>query len=109
MLSTGSPEHPTMRYFAILPKALAITPIFFLAISCAPTATTSDPPTASHNAAASYNSDDAPRSAAGDNVEQIRDQRTNDSFTPDFAIGPGDVLDISVPDVPEINSRVERV
>ena len=47
--------------------------------------------------------------ANGGNIEQIRDERTNDAFTPDFAIGPGDVLDISVPDVPEINSRVERV
>jgi polysaccharide export outer membrane protein len=93
MLSTGSPKHPNMRYFSTLPKAFVITPIFFLAIACAPTGTTSDPPSL----------------AAGNSVTQIRDQRSHDSFTPDFAIGPGDVLDISVPDVPEINSRTERV
>src|SRR5579871_2181317 len=96
-----------MRYFAILPKAFAITPLFFLAISCAPTGPNSDPPAVSP--AATHAASDPASSAKDDNLEQIRDQRASDSFTPDFAIGPGDVLDVSVPDVPEINSRVERV
>lgn len=42
-------------------------------------------------------------------LQQLWTQRRHDSFTPDFAIGPGDVIEISVPDVEEIKSRVERV
>ena len=94
-----------MRYLATLPKALAIMPIFFMAISCAPNGTNSDPPAVSRSSAASYDSSNSASSASGDNIEQIRNQRSQDSFTPDFAIGPGDVISISVPDVPEINSR----
>jgi protein involved in polysaccharide export with SLBB domain len=98
-----------MRHLPTLPKALAIAPIFFLAIACAPTGTTGNTPSDPRYDAASSASDDPPSSVKNDNVEQIRDQRTHDSFTPDFAIGPGDVLEISVPDVPEIDSRTERV
>jgi polysaccharide export outer membrane protein len=98
-----------MRYLATLPKALAIMPIFFMAISCAPNGTNSDPPAVSHSAAATYESSNSSSAASDDTIEQIRDQRSQDSFSPDFAIGPGDVISISVPDVPEINSRVERV
>ena len=98
-----------MRYLATLPKALAIMPIFFMAISCAPSGTNTDPPAVSRSSAASYESSNSGDSVSGDNIDRIRDQRSQDSFTPDFAIGPGDVIDISVPDVPEISSRVERV
>jgi len=98
-----------MRYLATLPKALAIMPIFFMAISCAPNGTSSDPPAVSHGAAATSESGNSSSAAGDDTIEQIRNQRSQDSFSPDFAIGPGDVISISVPDVPEINSRVERV
>jgi len=36
-------------------------------------------------------------------------KRQDDSFSTDFGIGPGDVLQISVPDVPELKQREERV
>jgi protein involved in polysaccharide export with SLBB domain len=98
-----------MRYLETLPKALAIAPIVFLAIACASTGTTGNVRSVSRDDATSSDSADPPNSVKDDNEEKIRDQRTHDSFTPDFAIGPGDVLDVSVPDVPEINSRVERV
>jgi protein involved in polysaccharide export with SLBB domain len=42
-------------------------------------------------------------------LEEILHKRAHDSFMPDFALGPGDVLQISVPDVEEIKERTERV
>lgn len=99
----------TMRYVVTLSKALVIAPICVLAIACAPTGTTGNAPTVSHDAAVSSDSKVPTSSATDDDAEVIRNRRIHDSFTPDFSIGPGDVLDISVPDVPEINSRVERV
>jgi protein involved in polysaccharide export with SLBB domain len=36
-------------------------------------------------------------------------QRTNDSFSPDFALGPGDLLRISVPDMDELKDRLARI
>jgi polysaccharide export outer membrane protein len=42
-------------------------------------------------------------------LDQVWSERQNDSFNPDFAIGPGDVLEISAPDVHEIKDRAERV
>lgn len=51
-------------------------------------------------AVGSYNSD---------RVEEVWRSRQSDSFGPDFAIGPGDVLKISAPDVEEIKDRTERV
>jgi len=53
----------------------------------------------------------ASSSSAGsqDRVEQIWEARQHDSSTRDFAIGPGDVLKISSPDLEEIKDREERV
>ncbi len=52
----------------------------------------------------------APAGASSDaELNTLWTQRRHDSFSPDFAIGPGDVIVISVPDVDEIKSRVERV
>jgi len=51
---------------------------------------------------------DAQQNSA-ERLEEILDKREHDSFTPDFALGPGDVLQISVPDVEEIKDRTERV
>lgn len=36
-------------------------------------------------------------------------ERQHDSYSPDFAIGPGDVMEISAPDLEEIKDRTERV
>ncbi len=53
----------------------------------------------------------ASSSSAGsqDRIEQIWEARQHDSTTRDFAIGPGDVLKISSPDLEEIKDREERV
>lgn len=42
-------------------------------------------------------------------IDQLWSQRQRDSFSPDFAIGPGDVMEVSAPDVDEIKDRTERV
>ena len=48
--------------------------------------------------------------AASDNrLDQLWSERQKDSFSPDFAIGPGDVMEISAPDVDEIKDLTERV
>jgi len=52
--------------------------------------------------------DDSQQSSA-QQLEKVLSKREHDSFTPDFAIGPGDVLEISVPGVDEIKDRTERV
>ncbi len=93
-----------MRYFARLVGALAMAGLLSQASGCVAGAAGNDANVSPDSVAAN-----GATSANGGNIEQIRDERAHDAFTPDFAIGPGDVLDISVPDVPEINSRVERV
>lgn len=42
-------------------------------------------------------------------VQEISAKRQHDSFSTDFGIGPGDVLEISVADVPELTHRTERI
>ena len=42
-------------------------------------------------------------------LNSIRDQRETDHFDPDFIFGPGDVLDISAEDVPELRERQVRI
>jgi protein involved in polysaccharide export with SLBB domain len=42
-------------------------------------------------------------------LEGIRQKRLNDSFAPVAAVGPGDLIQVSVPDVDEIKERTERV
>jgi protein involved in polysaccharide export with SLBB domain len=42
-------------------------------------------------------------------LESIRHKRETDHFDPDFIFGPGDVLDISAQDVPELRQRQVRI
>jgi protein involved in polysaccharide export with SLBB domain len=42
-------------------------------------------------------------------LRNIRAQRESDHFKPDFIFGPGDILEISVPDVEELKDRQVRV
>ena len=42
-------------------------------------------------------------------LQEIAAKRAHDSFSIDFGIGPGDVLEISVPDVDEGKKREERI
>jgi polysaccharide export outer membrane protein len=47
--------------------------------------------------------------ASDSRIDQLWSERQKDSFSPDFAIGPGDVMEVSAPDVDEIKDRTERV
>jgi polysaccharide biosynthesis/export protein len=42
-------------------------------------------------------------------LAELRNQREDDAFAPSFALGPGDVLTISEPDLKELNQREVRV
>lgn len=42
-------------------------------------------------------------------LAELRKQREDDAFAPSFALGPGDVLTISEPDLKELNQREVRV
>src|SRR5437660_346781 len=44
-----------------------------------------------------------------DRLTQLRTQRENDAFTDKLAIGPGDVIEVTVPRVPELNKFRVRV
>lgn len=54
-------------------------------------------------ALAKTNTDDLER------LKSLFEARSEDAVSGDFPIGPGDVLEISVPAIPELASRVERV
>lgn len=50
------------------------------------------------------------QSGSQQRLQRLARERENDSFaSTDFGIGPGDVLDISAADVPELKKRIERV
>ena len=42
-------------------------------------------------------------------LKELWEKRSESGVAKDFAIGPGDVLEISVPAIPELSLRVERV
>jgi polysaccharide biosynthesis/export protein len=89
----------TVKIFLLL----LILPLFLvspLLLGCG----TSEPDTVRSTAAAQAAAD-IPKNQ----VERVWSERQNDSFNPDFAIGAGDVLEISAPDVDEIKDRTERV
>jgi len=58
---------------------------------------------ASELAVEQINSDDLER------LKRLFDERSDSGAVTDFPIGPGDVLEISVPAIPELAQRVERV
>lgn len=74
------------------------------------TATTPSSPTAANGAGAASA---GPAPFQGDKdaqlLQKIRDERSQDRFSPKFELGPGDVLDVSVPDVEELKDRLVRV
>src|SRR5260370_13317901 len=43
--------------------------------------------------------------SADSRLEKVRAVRASDAFTPSFSLGPGDVLEISEPDVAELRVR----
>jgi protein involved in polysaccharide export with SLBB domain len=47
--------------------------------------------------------------ASAKQLDALVRQRLHDHFDTDYPVGPGDVLEISVPDMPELRSRVVRV
>lgn len=55
-------------------------------------------------------SSDQPVSVAGSaRLAELWAERSKDSFSPDFAVGPGDILEISVPDMEQLREREARV
>src|ERR1700736_4015173 len=40
---------------------------------------------------------------------RLRAERASDAFAPTFALGPGDVLEISAPDIDELKAKEVRV
>ena len=70
--------------------------------ACA-TDSTQDPPAASSEGVTPAQLDSQQR------LQEIAAKREHDSFSIDFGIGPGDVLEISVPDVDEGKKREERI
>ena len=62
-----------------------------------------DPPAASSEGVTPAQLDSQQR------LQEIAAKREHDSFSIDFGIGPGDVLEISVPDVDEGKKREERI
>jgi polysaccharide export outer membrane protein len=70
--------------------------------ACA-TDSTQDPPAASSEGVNPTQLDSQQR------LQEIAAKREHDSFSIDFGIGPGDVLEISVPDVDEGKEREERI
>lgn len=47
--------------------------------------------------------------SAAQRIAQLQEERSDDAFAPRFAIGPGDVLKISEPDLKEFNQAEARV
>ncbi len=42
-------------------------------------------------------------------LERLAAERAKDNFSSDFPVGPGDVLEVSVPDMPELKDQLVRV
>jgi polysaccharide biosynthesis/export protein len=58
---------------------------------------------------AGVNAEAAADSSSAERLAQLRAARASDTFTPTFALGPGDILEISAPDVEELKDRTVRV
>ncbi len=85
--------------------ALALSAVLSAVLGLAACATDSPPDT-------SEVSSEGARGASLQSQDRLRElaaKRENDSFSTDFGIGPGDILEISVPDVDEGKKREERV
>ena len=87
------------------PAAFALTVVLFLVLglaACATDVTPGAPEVASDGVTRAHSDGQA-------GLQEIEAKRENDDFSTDFGIGPGDILEISVPDVDEGKKREERV
>jgi polysaccharide biosynthesis/export protein len=50
-----------------------------------------------------------PQDATRQRLAELRAQRASDQFAPSFYLGPGDVIEVSVSDVPELRQQMVRV
>ena len=64
-----------------------------------------DPP----SVAAAASSDDPVPASGSSRLARLWAERSKDSFSPDFAIGPGDLLEISVPEMEQLKDCEARV
>ncbi len=58
---------------------------------------------------AAASSDDPVAVPGSSRLSKLRAERSKDSFSPDFAVGPGDLLEVSVPDMEQLKDREARV
>jgi len=92
-----------LKNYSLTGFALSVVLLVLLGLAACATDVTPDAPEASSDGAARAHSDGHGR------LQELEAKRENDSFSTDFGIGPGDVLEISVPDVDEGKKREERV
>ncbi len=102
----GPNSHCAARLTFVL-AAMMLT----MAAGCA--AAPSNPPPAAQDAQpaaapAELSQDAVPPGGSG-RLARLWEERSRDSFSPDFAVGPGDVLEISVPDMDQLKERDARV
>jgi protein involved in polysaccharide export with SLBB domain len=60
-------------------------------------------------AATTTSSDQQVKVGHSGRLAELSAERSKDSFSPDFAVGPGDILEISVPDMEQLKDREARV
>ena len=92
-----------LKNYSLTGFALSVVLLVLLGLAACATDVTPDAPEASSDGVARAHSEGHGR------LQELEAKRENDSFSTDFGIGPGDVLEISVPDVDEGKKREERV
>ena len=85
----------------------------FVIFGCSPSSQTTEQGRGNDPVGVSDTNDATPSTvASGTNSERLQKlwvERSKDSFSPDFAVGPGDLLEISVPDMEQLKDREARI
>ena len=85
----------------------------FVIFGCSPSSQTTEQGRGNNPVGVSDTNDATPSTvASGTNSERLQKlwvERSKDSFSPDFAVGPGDLLEISVPDMEQLKDREARI
>ena len=93
--------------------SLVVTTLIVAAMGCSTTSPAApgvaQVPTIQASVAAVALSDDKAPVRKSGGLAQLWADRSKDSFSPDFAVGPGDLLEISVPDMEQLKARETRV
>lgn len=100
-----SPGSLIPRRIAARKTALSIFAAVLLAACAGSSSPTPEPGATQVGAASSGDPQDATRQR----LAELRAQRASDQFAPSFYLGPGDVIEVSVSDVPELRQQMVRV